>query len=52
MEKVIDKHLRSDIFNDKYFLRIEDNVKHFVQDKQVNIKVWEMYNIGDEYYEQ
>ena len=52
MEKVIDKLYRVDMFEDKYFLRIEDNVKHFVQDRQVDIKVWKKYNTGDEYNEE
>ena len=49
MEKVIDKLYRVDMFEDKYFLRIEDNIKHFVQDIRVDIEVWKQYNIGDEH---
>ena len=51
MEKVIDKLFRVDMFEDKYFLRIEDTIKTFVQDIRVDLEVWKQYNIGDEYNE-
>ena len=49
MKKVIDRLVRVDMFEDKYFLRIEDTIKAFVQDIRVDIEVWKQYNIGDEY---
>jgi hypothetical protein len=51
MEKVIDKVFRADMFEDKYFLRIENTIKTFVQDIRVDLEVWKQYNIGDEYNE-
>lgn len=51
MEKVIDKLCQVDMFEDKYFLRIEDTIKTFVQDIRVDLEVWKQYNIGDEYNE-
>ncbi len=51
MEKIIDKLCRTSIFNNKYYLRIENTSKRFVRDVQVDIEIWKKYNIGDEYNE-
>jgi len=51
MKKIIDKIFRESIFEDKYFLRIEDTIKNFIQDIQVDVESWKLYNTGDEYNE-
>ena len=51
MEKIIDKFYKTSIFNNKYYLRIENTSKHFVRDVHVDIEIWKTYNLGDIYNE-
>lgn len=49
MKKILYKFIRSDIFEEKYFLRIEDVSKNYFFDKQVTLEEWNKYEDKDEY---
>ena len=51
MEKIIDKLIRTNLFGDKYFLRLENNSKQYVRDVEVDKELWMQYSLQDEYNE-
>jgi len=49
MKKIIDKFYKRNFFGNRFYFKIEDMTKNFVEDVHVEFDIWKKYNIGEMY---